>query len=252
MIPWINIELTNRCNKSCSFCGRAKSRKDSTMELGDMDIALFRQILNQYEGQIIQFNKDGEPLLYPDLWEVGYLCRQSGQITNIVTNGILLWEKRKELLEFNTVCVSVIEDDPAQFENVKKFIEYCNTPVVIKFLGEYSNPEYDNLDVKITRRRLHNPQSDTDYHRDDSPLIPEIGICLDFLLKPSIDWQGNMYICNRFDPEGKGIIGSVRHNTPKEVWEGHLRQIYMSFHLTGQRDKVPLCTGCQYWGCPKE
>ena len=248
MSNWLTIELTSRCNKACYFCGRAKARKEGTMRTGNMTMEIFDRILSQFKGSIIQFNKDGEPLLYPELKEIGIKCRK--YITNIVTNGILLWDRKDELKDFTTITVSVFEDDVEQFNNVKRFVENLKTPkVYIKFLGSYNNPAYESLGLITTRRSIHNPQGDTGYTQS-KPVIPELGICLDFLTKPSFDFEGNMFICNRYDPEHKGKIGNIKTDTIEWMWNSPLRQLWLEYHKLGSRYKIPLCNTCQYWGYP--
>jgi radical SAM protein with 4Fe4S-binding SPASM domain len=216
------------------------------LPLGDMDRLLYRHIVDQYRGDIVQFNKDGEVLLYPHLYEAIYLVRD--RIVNIVTNGILLWERRKDIEDVTTITVSVIEDDESQFETVKRFVEHYSIPVFIKFLGDYHNPDYAKLGLKTMRRTIHAPGGDWNYKK--SPNIPELGICLDFLMKPSISWDGKFYICNRYDPEGKGVIGDASKNTIMEIWNNEKRMQWLEYHRYGQREKVPLCATCKFWGIP--
>jgi radical SAM protein with 4Fe4S-binding SPASM domain len=249
MIPWINIELTNRCNKSCSFCGRAKARKEGALELGDMDIKLYKHIINQFKGNILQFNRDGETLLYNDLYEALYYA--GDKVINIVTNGKLLLHRQREMIDVTTITVSVIEDDPEQVEIIRKFIEKINIPVIIKFLGDYYDPIFEEMGLDTMRRRIHDPEGDWHYDIGNYELIPELGICLDFLMKPSIDWQGRMYICNRYDPEGKGIIGDTTKDSLWDIWNGDKRREWLYHHMKGERDLVPLCKGCKFWGIPR-
>lgn len=247
---WISVELTSRCQKSCSFCGRAKARAEG-MVTGDMPMEIFDNIIHQFTGDIIQFHRDGEPLLYHSLREVGEKCRRF--TANIVTNGILLWDKRDDLKDnFTSVTVSVFEEDAEQFETVKKFKEYIgnsNPMIYVKFLGDYYNYEYAKLGLKTLTRSIHNPEQDTDYLQSIPP-IPEIGVCLDLLYKPSIDWQGNMYICNRIDPEGSGKLGNLNESTLNDLWFGQKRRDWLNSHLIGRREDVPLCSKCSYWGIP--
>lgn len=248
MLPnWINVELTSRCNKACHFCGRAKDRKEGLMKTGDMPFDLFELILEQYTGSVLQFNKDGEPLLYPALREVGERCRHL--TTNIVTNGILLMDRKDDLRDnFTSVTVSVYEDDAEQFETVKRFVESAPHPkVYIKFLGQYENPEYAALGLKTLRRTIHNPRGDTNYEGSKPP-IPELGVCLDFLFKPSIDHEGNVFICNRYDPECKGMLGNIKNDTFEWMWNSPLRQHWLHSHKIGRRDLIPLCKDCEFWG----
>jgi radical SAM protein with 4Fe4S-binding SPASM domain len=249
MFNWLTIELLNRCNKCCAFCGRAKIR--DKMELGDMEMPLFEHIIKQYKGDILQFSRDGEPLLYNDIGLIGRLTRS--YFTNIVTNGILLYEKRHELSNrFDTITVSVIEDDPVQFDNVKRFVEWNKDKlprVYIKFLGVYDNPDYKKLGLPTMRRTLHNPQGDWDYQSKEQ-LIPEIGVCLDFMMKPSINWKGEMFVCNRFDPKKFGLIGDVKKETLTRIWKVN-RLNWFEKHRHGNRAEVPLCKQCEFWGIPR-
>lgn len=246
MFGFLNVELTNRCNKACHFCGRAKDRENMT--LGEMDMELFATIIRQFDGESIQFNKDGDPLLYGDLGEVGRKCKSF--VTNIVTNGILLYDRHEDLKDFDTVTISVIEDDIHQFNAVEKFIRFHDRPrVLIKFLGDYHNPEYEKLGLKTMRRSIHDPDTDTGYS-NGKPVIPELGVCLDFLNKPSVNWEGEMFICNRYDPEKLGKIGDCKDETIRNIWNGNTRNLWLKHHRGGHRFRVPLCKTCEFWGVP--
>jgi len=238
------------------MCGRAKLRKEGKMELGDMDFDLFKHIVTQFDGEILQFSRDGEPLLYKDFEQLGaymWAYQDSLPVSNIVTNGKLLLERKNELLNaFTSITVSVIEEDWEQFEIIKKFKEYVdlNHPIVyVKFLGDYYNPEYEKLGLRTMRRILHNPKGDWDY-QGSKPPISEIGVCIDFLTKPSIDWRGRFSICNRFDPEGLSFIGDVTKQLLKEIWNSDIRKEMLHYHKIGRRDKIPFCRNCNYWGFP--
>ena len=247
-MQWLNIELTNNCNSTCSFCRRAEARANDTMEMGFMSATLLSNIVGQFKGSIIQFHRDGEPLLHEGLWGVGQMCRDF--TTNIVTNGKLLWDKVHDLVgNFTSVVVSVYGDDPEQFEIVKRFVEYKgdrNPIVIIKFLGDYYNPEYEKLGLKVIRRRIW---LGNDYEDTKSP-IPEVGVCLDFLYKPSISWDGDVYICNRYDPKGEGLIGNCTIQTLDEIWNSKRRMAWLQLHRQGLRESVLPCKSCEYWGIP--
>ncbi len=248
---WINLELSSHCQKQCDFCGRAKAHKERTMETGDIDLELLNYIVGQFKGSIIQMNRDGEPLLYPQLWAVGQICKD--HITNIVTNGILLFNKRDALVDnFTSITISVIEDDAEQLETVGKFIEFKKdrSPMVaIKFLGDYYNPEYKKLGLKTMKRSIHNPDCDVDYQQGRPPL-PELQICLDFLMKPSIDWQGNFYICNRYDPDKEGMLGNCYKQSLDDIRNSDKRFQWLELHKQGKRELVSPCSQCDFYGVP--
>lgn len=253
MFNWLTIELTNRCNKSCWFCGRAEKRKNNELELGDMDVGLFKKIIKQYKGDILQFSRDGDPLLYENLIDIGHLSKR--YFTNIVTNGILLWEKFFFLKNFDTITVSVTDRDLEQFISIKNFTFLTDKPkVLIKFVSSEKLVDWEHayklLGLQVMRRIIHDPQGDWEY-KSGEQLIPEIGVCQDFLMKPSINWKGEFFICNRFDPEKKGKIGDVTKQTLEEIWNSEERARMLDAHRRGKRSEVELCKNCEFWGIPR-
>jgi radical SAM protein with 4Fe4S-binding SPASM domain len=250
MIPWINAELTSDCNGHCYFCGRNKARELGTLEIGYMPIDLVRKIAKEFKGNIAQFNRDGDALLYGSLNEVGILFKN--KITNIVTNGKLLWDTRFYIQDFTSITVSVIENDELQFSIIKAYHEWKDRKplLFVKFLGTYDNPEFEKMGIKTMRRTIHNPAGDFNYQKGKQ-LIPEIGVCLDLLMKPSIDWQGDVHICNRYDPDNLGVIGNVKNKKLNRILDGKERQRYIDHHKKGLRHLLPLCDTCQFWGIPR-
>ena len=148
-----NIEPTNYCNLRCSMCPRELNRP-----LGYMDVALFEKIIDEsvLSGRrlIITLNKDGEPLLHPELPKMIKYAKdkKAAYKINFYTNGILLTEpKSLELIKsgLDTIHISIDAFTNETYkkvkncqklniveENVKKLIElkkklYSKTPLVI-------------------------------------------------------------------------------------------------------------------------
>ena len=110
----VNVELTNRCNKSCWMCGRRKIERDFpelALKYADMDFSLIRLIAEQLPpGIVVQFHSNGEGMLYPRFGEAVRLFER--QIKCITTNGLLLLEKADEVINnLDTVAVSIIQDE---------------------------------------------------------------------------------------------------------------------------------------------
>jgi MoaA/NifB/PqqE/SkfB family radical SAM enzyme len=103
----VNIELSSRCDKSCSFCGHQDPKINKKLEYGDIDRVLLLSIRDQVpDGIVIQMHRDGEPLVYPYLDDALFLFRN--HITSIVTNGKKLVEKAEQIIDHcDTVTVSV-------------------------------------------------------------------------------------------------------------------------------------------------
>jgi radical SAM protein with 4Fe4S-binding SPASM domain len=95
---------------------------------------------------------------------------------------------------------------------------------------------------------LHNPLGS--YHYERQPTKPEIGICLEFLNHMSIDRDGIVSICVRFDPKKLGVIGDANKESLSEIWNGRKRMEWLKLHTLGDRNMVPLCQTCEFWGIP--
>ena len=254
----INVELTNRCNKKCWMCGRRKIERDYpelALNYGDMEFDLVEKIARQLPPNIVvQLHNNGEPLLYPKLAEAITLFNK--QITSFDTNGKLLLEKADEIIDnLDTLAISVIENDPEaeeQYDIINKFIRIKGDrkPItVLRLNGDVDSSRYENLGCLLVRRLLHSPMGSFDYRKKE-PTLPEIGICLDFLHHLAINREGKASICVRFDPTGIGVIGDVRTQSLEDIWCSDKRMEWLEYHKQGRRDKVPLCSHCDFWGVP--
>ncbi|MBS1959735.1 MAG: radical SAM protein [Bdellovibrionales bacterium] len=90
----INIEISNICNLQCSFCPKVIRSKKL------MDVALFEQVIRQVAPltEMVCFHLMGEPLLHPKLDELLEICARYSTPVFFVSNGVLLSDKRSELL----------------------------------------------------------------------------------------------------------------------------------------------------------
>lgn len=257
----INVELTSRCNKSCSFCGHQSLKYNPTLEEGDIEWSLFSKIVDQLpQGIIVQLHRDGEPTMYHSLSHI--LDKLFHFVSSIVTNGKLLVLRANTIIgHCTTLTISVFRGDPdgpEQFEIVRQFLSIKGErpPMVnVKIVGSLE-PEreaaYGSLGVPIIRRLLHVPAGDTEYVKRN-PTVPEVGICLDMLSHPSVDWKGNLHICNRLDPHDESVLGNLNHSTLDELWNSPKRMEWLKAHKRGRRDQASkLCHDCLFWGIPSD
>ena len=103
MYSRVYVEITNSCNRNCSFC-HGHSRK-----AGRMIPEQFARVLEQLEGKTnyIYYHLMGEPLLHPLLPEFLQMAAQRGFRSVITTNGTLLESRGAALLENPVHKVSV-------------------------------------------------------------------------------------------------------------------------------------------------
>ncbi|KKK83666.1 hypothetical protein LCGC14_2791100, partial [marine sediment metagenome] len=179
----------------------------------------------------------------------------SNQIRCLDTNGKLLIEKSEEIIDnLDTITVSVFENDSEAYEQMmimKKFmsIKGDRKPrVIARCLGKVNLSNYYAVADIVVTRTLHNPMGSFGYKKNVT--IPEIGICLDTLSHLAIKRDGKVSMCVRFDPKGLGTIGDITRDTLSDIWGGSIRSEYLALHIAGKRSEIPLCSKCDYWGCP--
>jgi len=253
----VNVELTSRCNKSCWCCGRRKLERDypELCNWGDIDFELVKSIAKQLpEGIVVQFHNNGEALLYPQFGEAIKLFEN--QIKCLDTNGKLLLEKADEIINnLDTLTISVIENDPEgdeQYEIVKKFLKIKGNRkpfMIYRLLGKITDKQrWYKLPGIVATRVLHSPMGSFNYEKKVT--IPEIGICLDLLNHLVIDRFGDAYPCVRFNPHKYNYLGNVKKDKLIDLWNSKKRLTLIKEHIKGSRSYSPLCSKCEFWGCP--
>jgi radical SAM protein with 4Fe4S-binding SPASM domain len=95
MYSRVYVEITNICNRSCSFCpGTVRSKERMTVNT-------FRTIAERLQGvtQYLYLHIMGEPLTHPELPQILAAARELGFRPCITTNGTLLPQRAQELLD---------------------------------------------------------------------------------------------------------------------------------------------------------
>lgn len=253
----VNIELTSRCNKDCWMCGRRKIEREYpqlALKYSDMDFGLLKSIAGQLPaGIVVQFHDNGEPLLYPRFGEAISLFQH--QIRCMDTNGKLIMRKFNQIVgNLDTLTISVFQRDKegsGQYQLIKEFLKKKGgrkPNVVIRCLGRVDLAKYEKLGCIIATRVLHSPMGSFRYKK--VPTVPEIGVCLDMLNHMVIKRDGKVSICVRFDPRGLGVIGDCTKESLINIWNGAKRKKILEYHIAGRRDKISLCSHCEFWGVP--
>ncbi len=279
----LNIEPTNYCNLSCSMCPRELNRP-----FGYMDIKLFRKIIDEsvFYGKrlIITINKDGEPLLHPELPKMIQYAKEkkAAYKINFYTNGILLTEtKSLELMKSgldtihisidaftketykkikNSQMLEVVEENVKRLVVLKKRLRSKLPLVVVKIL--YSPDTQSEIKPFMNKwKDIADFIEIGEFHTWDgtlngsSPFNPNNspnGInrypCTFLWYNPVILWDGRVTTCC-VDYQGKGIIGDIKENTLAEIWQGSALQKMRRAHLEGLYNTIPLCSKCQFWRC---
>ena len=97
------IEITNICNRSCSFC------PGTVRPLRRMSLTEFDTVTDRLRGvtEYLYYHVMGEPLTHPDLPEFIRLAKEKGFKSAITTNGTLLPSRGRELIEAGVYKVNI-------------------------------------------------------------------------------------------------------------------------------------------------
>jgi len=278
-----NIEPTNYCNLRCSMCPRELNRP-----LGYMDVALFEKIIDEsvLSGRrlIITLNKDGEPLLHPELPKMIKYAKEgkAAYKINFYTNGILLTEtKSLELMKSgldtihisidaftketykkikNSQMLEVVEENVKRLVVLKKRFRSKWPLVVVKILQSPDTQseikpfmnKWKGIADFVEIGEFHTWDGTLNGSSSFNPSNSPNGInrypCTFLWYNPVILWDGRVTICC-VDYQGKGIIGDIKENTLAEIWQGDALQKIRRAHLEGLYNTIPLCSKCQFWRC---
>ena len=90
----VYVEITNICNRACSFCPGTKREKKR------MTLDEFSRVLDKLKGitEYVYLHVMGEPLTHPELPDLINLASEKGFKCSITTNGTLLKKRKVELL----------------------------------------------------------------------------------------------------------------------------------------------------------
>lgn len=249
MFKKIYVEITNRCNLSCSFCGKNKRK------FKDMSVSEFETVISKIKDytDYIYLHVKGEPLLHKDLSSILYICDLNNIKVNITTNGVFI-KCNLELL-MNHSCLRQLNislhcenDKDDYFDDVffackilstKLFISYRiwnleafkldrkSTKIVEKIISSYNLSSeiveklYKESQVKIDNNTFVNkenlfvwPDVDNGFDIDGHcyGLSTHIGILSDGTVVPCcLDGNGEIGLGNIFDDDLGKIINSDKY-----------------------------------------
>ncbi len=279
----LNIEPTNYCNLSCSMCPRELNRP-----FGYMDINLFKKIIDESvlygKRLIITINKDGEPLLHPELPQMIKYAKDkdAAHKINFYSNGILLSEAKSiKLIKsgLDTIHISIDAFSKETYkkvknsqkleiveENVKRLIElkkkyHSKIPLVIVKIIRTPETQAEIKQFVDKWKGIANFIEIGEYHtwdgtldnssvfdQTDSTMRRKRYPCTFLWYNPVILWDGRVTTCC-VDYQGKGVFGDIQEESLARIWQGDVLKSLRMAHLNGLYKNIPLCDKCQFWRC---
>lgn len=123
MYSRVYVEITDICNRNCSFC---PGTKRAPRRMSPEEFKIIAEKLKNVT-KYLYFHVMGEPLTHPDLAELITIAREYGYRPAITTNGTLLPKKGKEIVEAGIykVNISVHSFEEGRTEDYIDYIRGC-------------------------------------------------------------------------------------------------------------------------------
>ena len=243
LFSWIDINITELCNRKCVFCPRVNPEFYPNLNL-HMDIDLAKKIGKElsamnYQGVVV-FSGYSEPTLCPHFDEIIKAFPKNIRL-ELVTNGDKLTPKDFRNLfsiGINHFVVSLYDGE----HQLKKFKDI--------FAKAGLNKEFYSL-----RDRWHDSDKNFGLKLTNRGGTIEIGEQPEVILKkpcyyPSysitIDWNGDILVCMQ-DWNKKVKFGNVSSQSLFEIWQNKAFSKYRMSLLAGTRKFSP-CNKCNAEG----
>lgn len=267
----IYVEITNKCNLNCSFCGINKK------EAREMTQEEFKTVLEKIKPytDYIYLHVKGEPLLHSNLDEILSLCDHNKMKVNITTNGVFLKERLELLLNHPSIRMinvslhsennkkNYLEDvfSSCKILSTKMFISYRlwdlndlklskkSTKIVEKIISFY------NLETE-TVEKLYNDKNikidnNTFVNKDNLFVWPDVnngydieGFCYGLKTHIGILSDGTVVPCC-LDGNGEIALGNIFKGNLKEIIESPLyKEIEEGFK--NNKSVNILCKNCNF------
>ena len=150
----IQLEITTKCNLSCSICPRHTFENFNPN--GVMPMATYNKILKDAKSYLksVYLWGVGEPLMHPDFFEMVSTAKAMGLKVIFTTNAILLTKEVSEKIVELGVDEVIVSLDGASLETVER-IRGCNLDVIFSNIAELNltkksqNKKYPKLSINF-------------------------------------------------------------------------------------------------------
>ncbi len=268
----LKIELTNYCNLACTFCPHDQMQR----EIGFMDEALFRDIIDQSAGNVefVYLHFMGESLVHKRIFDLIRYAKEMGVGTGLSTNASFLNGKRARGLltsGLDFLVISFEGANPVTYEAVRRkkdlqrgdfdktlaniqgfyhmkaripnsihsTVQVVHTSETAQELGAFQALWPEGVTVKKMKSwggKMPELSNGNGLPAQQSP-------CALPWKELSILWDGTATLCsNTYDREI--VLGDVRKQTIREIWNGPEMTEIRRRHAAKQVEGIPVCETC--------
>lgn len=277
----VTIELTNRCNVSCTFC----HRQVIDMPLGDMSFDLYKKIIDEMAEhtpiKMVPFFR-GETILHPRFVEFMKYAKEKGiGPIQLFSNGLgfdkhiaeAVIESGVDFVSFSldTLDTDIYKESRLQgdlqisIENVRRFGSLCKEygkkgiavpeiQVSSVDLDVYRPKQQEFIEywkqyvdiVRIYEEHDENGRFVKKEISDKLSYISERRPCHKLYNDMIIYWDGRAALCN-YDWDEKHNIGDANTQSLGEIWNSEEYERIRCMHETDTISEEYLCSKCEHW-----
>jgi len=244
LFSWIDVNVTELCNRTCSFCPRGDQTKYSNQNL-NMSLDLAERIAHElfdldYAGTVV-FSGFGESLLHPNLLSIINKFAGTARL-ELVTNGDRLDEETIRALYVAGIGFFAVSlyDGPEQLDDFHVRFEEAGVSQECYILRDRWHSEGDGFGLKLTNRAgMVNvgKQPPVDTHHP----------CFYTAYSLAIDWNGDVLLCVQ-DWNKRKVFGNLYDQSLLEVWKHNKDLNGMRNRLIGGKRIDLPCALCNAEG----
>lgn len=274
----ITLELTNRCNISCTFCPRHEMGDQQGFMATEIAYALIDEMVPRRPLTLVPFFR-GESLLHPDWWKIIRYAHDKGiGPIQFTTNGTLLDEENaRRLLSCGVDFISFSLDtiDAALYEASRRGANYEKTKAnILRFLKMHQE-EGSPITVQVSavetaehklgmddfvafwRPKVHRVRVYAEHSADGCPgsMASQEGQiitrkpCMKVQEDMVILWNGDIAICNHdWQRQRHGeVFANVKGGSISDAWHSEGYQQLRQAHEVGDLTAFSPCNNCEQW-----
>ena len=272
------LDPSDACNAKCPWCPTGSGEALKYKKPMVMDFDLYKKIINDMCDmpepiKTLRLYSDGEPLLNANLHKMVKYAYESKRFFSIdtTTNALLLTPKRgQQLIDagLDKIFVSVPGDyDEEYVDRIRNFYSYSSGRCLVyaKIIGDHLSEEakeqfycdFGSISDRVFVENLSPcwPNFDVGKVGDkgiyNQPLKPAPKVCPYIFYSTKINSDGTVSLCF-LDWARKLILGDLKKERFKDIWNGDLLLNYRTFNLVGKRKHLAVCNNCQQlvYGAP--
>lgn len=250
----IYIEITSRCNLSCSFCQETK-RPPSFMS-----VEQFKHVLEQITPytNYVYLHVKGEPLLHPQIEDILKLCREYKLTVNLTTNATLIKQRLPILLEHpvhqinvslhsadDNDCIDMSEYISNLFYSCETILDNTDTEISLRLWNTQNEPFLFGRNNCTIKRHLYvNVQQPFQWPEPDNSYYNNRGFCQGLRQHIAILCDGTVVPCCL---DGNGImnLGNIFRTSLYDILHSQ-RSIEFIEGFRKKEAVEPLCCHCSF------